>query len=128
MAGLPTGTVTLLFTDVEGSTQLLRQLGDRYSAVLDEHRALLRGAFQTAGGREVATQGDASFAAFGRSLLPDDRLDQLADPPGQPSSMCSVYRAFLDEVDHGRGIHRRDQGKTRNTRHSSGRPLSACTP
>src|SRR6266540_301263 len=67
MAELPTGTVTLLFTDVEGSTQLLRQLGDRYPAVLDEHRGLLRVAFQAAGGREVATQGDASFAAFGRA-------------------------------------------------------------
>src|SRR6266542_2002078 len=67
MAGLPTGTVTLLFTDVEASTQLLRQLGDRYPAVLDEHRALLRAAFQATGGCEVATQGDAFFAAFGRA-------------------------------------------------------------
>ena len=41
-AGLPTGTVTFLFTDIEGSTRLLQDLGDRYPAVLDEHAAILR--------------------------------------------------------------------------------------
>src|SRR6266542_793763 len=67
MAELPTGTVTLLFTDVEGSTQLLRQLGDRYPAVLDEHRGLLRVAFQAAGGRFVVMLGHASCSALVRA-------------------------------------------------------------
>ena len=62
---LPTGTVTFLFTDVEGSTELLARLGrDEYAALLDEHRRLLRAAFADAGGREVDTQGDAFFVAF----------------------------------------------------------------
>jgi predicted ATPase len=61
---LPSGTVTLLFTDIEGSTRLLEELGDRYSDVLAEHRRLLRQAFQAHGGIEVDTQGDAFFYAF----------------------------------------------------------------
>jgi class 3 adenylate cyclase len=52
---LPTGTVTLLFTDVEGSTRLLRELGDAYGAALAEHRRLLRAAFAAHGGVEVDT-------------------------------------------------------------------------
>jgi len=64
-ADLPTGTVTLLFTDVEGSTRLLRELGDvRYAAALEEHRRLVRGAVDAHGGVEVDTQGDAFFVAF----------------------------------------------------------------
>ena len=61
---LPTGTVTLLFTDVEGSTSLLHALGDRYVDVLADHRRLLRDAFRSHGGVEVDTQGDAFFYAF----------------------------------------------------------------
>src|SRR2546430_363724 len=64
MSELPTGTVTFLFTDVEGSTRLLRELGDRYAEVLHEHRATLRRAFERHGGIEVDTQGDAFFVAF----------------------------------------------------------------
>ena len=64
MAELPTGTVTFLFTDVEGSTRLLQELGDGYVAVLEEHRRLLRDAFARHGGVEVDTQGDAFFVAF----------------------------------------------------------------
>jgi len=64
MAELPTGTVTLLFTDIEGSTRLLHWLGERYAEVLAEHRRLLREAFQRHGGVEVDTQGDAFFYAF----------------------------------------------------------------
>ena len=64
MRQLPTGTVTLLFTDMEGSTQLLQQLGDRYAGVLAECRHLLRAAFQHWNGHEVDTQGDAFFVAF----------------------------------------------------------------
>ena len=67
MTGLPTGTVTLLFTDIEGSTRLLQQLGERYERVLVDHRELLRAAFEACDGREVDTQGDAFFAAFSRA-------------------------------------------------------------
>ncbi|HSD81714.1 MAG TPA: adenylate/guanylate cyclase domain-containing protein, partial [Solirubrobacteraceae bacterium] len=64
---LPVGTVTLLFTDIEGSTRLLDRLGDRYAGVLADHRRLLRDAFAAAGGAEVDTQGDAFFVAFARA-------------------------------------------------------------
>jgi predicted ATPase len=64
MDGLPTGTVTFLFTDIEGSTRLLQELGDAYADALAEHRRLLREAFGRHGGVEVDTQGDAFFVAF----------------------------------------------------------------
>ena len=65
MRDLPGGTVTFLFTDVEGSTQLLHELGaDAYAEMLVEHRRVLRNAFVAHGGVEVDTQGDAFFAAF----------------------------------------------------------------
>ena len=67
MQDLPRGTVTLLFTDMEGSTQLLQQLGDQYADVLSECRQLLRTAFQQWSGHEVDTQGDAFFVAFARA-------------------------------------------------------------
>ena len=62
---LPTGTVTFLFTDVEGSTKLLHDLGPaRYAEALAEHRQILRDAVSAYGGVEVDTQGDALFIAF----------------------------------------------------------------
>ena len=62
---LPSGTVTFLFTDVEGSTKLLHELGaDEYAQALAEHRRILREAFSAHGGVEVDTQGDAFFVAF----------------------------------------------------------------
>jgi predicted ATPase/class 3 adenylate cyclase len=64
MAALPTGTVTFLFTDIEGSTRLLQELGDRYATVRDEHAAILRRAVVEAGGVEVSTEGDSFFVAF----------------------------------------------------------------
>src|SRR5439155_9044485 len=67
MRQLPTGTVTFLFTDIEGSTRLLQELGDRYADALAEHRRLLREAFVHHGGIEVDTQGDAFFVAFSRA-------------------------------------------------------------
>jgi len=60
----PSGTVTFLFTDIEGSTVLLRQLRDAYGDVLDTHGRLLRQAFEDAGGQEIDTQGDSFFVAF----------------------------------------------------------------
>ena len=64
---LPTGTVTLLFTDIERSTHLLQRLGDRYTLVLTEVRHLLRSAVQQWHGHEVDIQGDSFFAAFARA-------------------------------------------------------------
>ena len=58
-------TVTFLFTDVEGSTKLLRELGpDAYTAALADHRRVLRAAFAAHGGEEVDTEGDAFFVTF----------------------------------------------------------------
>ena len=64
---LPGGTVTFLFTDIEGSTRLLQELGDHYGQVVADHRRLLRDVFQAAGGSEVDTQGDAFFYSFPRA-------------------------------------------------------------
>lgn len=64
MVPLPTGTITFLFADVEGSTRLLHELGGRYAEVLGHYRQLLRSALETHGGQEVDTQGDAFFVAF----------------------------------------------------------------
>ena len=67
MRELPTGTVTLLFTDIEGSTRLLQQVGQRYDGILTACRQLLRAAFGRWNGYEVDTQGDAFFVAFARA-------------------------------------------------------------
>jgi predicted ATPase/class 3 adenylate cyclase len=67
MRQLPTGTLTLLFTDIEGSTRLLQQLGSSYAEMLREYRRLLRAAFQQWNGHEVDTQGDAFFVVFERA-------------------------------------------------------------
>jgi class 3 adenylate cyclase len=64
---LPSGTVTFLFTDIEGSTRLLKQLRDRYAELLADHQRLLREAFDAHDGREVDTQGDSFFAVFARA-------------------------------------------------------------
>jgi predicted ATPase/class 3 adenylate cyclase len=63
----PSGTVTFLFSDIEGSTQLLTRLGEHWGAALADHRRLLRAAFAENGGYEVDTQGDAFFVAFARA-------------------------------------------------------------
>ncbi len=64
MPTLPIGTVTFLFTDIEGSTRLLQHLGERYTEILEAHHLLLRRAIQERGGCDFDTQGDALFAAF----------------------------------------------------------------
>jgi predicted ATPase/class 3 adenylate cyclase len=83
---LPTGTVTFLFTDVEGSTRLLHELGPAgYADALAEHRRLLREAFGAHGGIEVDTQGDAFFAAFptagGAAAAAREAMEALANGP-----------------------------------------------
>jgi predicted ATPase/class 3 adenylate cyclase len=82
---LPSGTITLLFTDIEGSTRLLHELGERYADVLAEHRRVLREAFSRRGGVEVDTQGDAFFVVFARAsdavAAAGDAQDALAGGP-----------------------------------------------
>ena len=68
MPDLPSGTVTFVFSDLEGSTRLLKQLGDeRFTQLLGTHRALLREIFGRHGGNEIDTQGDAFFYSFSRA-------------------------------------------------------------
>ena len=67
MPALPSGTVTFVFSDIEGSTALLKRLGERYDGVLSDHRRLMRECFTELGGVEIDTQGDAFFFAFPRA-------------------------------------------------------------
>jgi class 3 adenylate cyclase len=68
MSTLPGGTVTFVFTDIEGSTRLLQELGDEgYGRVSGEHRRLVRESFGSRGGTEIDTQGDAFFFSFPRA-------------------------------------------------------------
>ena len=68
MASLPLGTVTFLFTDIEGSTRLLQHLGDNYASLIAEHDRLLREIWARNNGSVVGTQGDSFFVAFGRAI------------------------------------------------------------
>ena len=96
MAELPTGTVTLVFTDIEGSTRLLETLGESYGEVLAEHRSLLRQAFSTHGGIEVDTQGDAFFFAFPRAtdavVATAEAQRALTDHPWPEAAAPSTLR------------------------------------
>ncbi len=83
MSSLPTGTVTFLFTDIEGSTRLLQDLGDRYAQVLADYRQLLRTASARGDGYEVDTQGDAIFLVFPRAK------DALAAAVAAQRAICS---------------------------------------
>jgi predicted ATPase/class 3 adenylate cyclase len=73
---LPTGTVTFLLTDIEGSTNLARALGDRWPDVLDEHHDILRTAIRSHGGIDISTEGDAFFAVFTSAV---DAITACAD-------------------------------------------------
>ncbi|HET6945989.1 MAG TPA: protein kinase, partial [Gaiellaceae bacterium] len=86
---LPTGTVTFLFTDIEGSTDLLKQLGEGYAAALAEHHRILRKAVEEQGGREIDNQGDSFLFAFerantalGAAVLAQRALSEHAWPEG----------------------------------------------
>jgi len=89
---LPSGTVTFLFTDIEGSTRLLNTLGgERYHEVLSEHQRLLRAACAEGGGREIDTQGDSFFFAFRKAkdavaaaIAAQRALAAFEWPNGQP--------------------------------------------
>jgi len=76
---LPSGTVTFLFTDVEGSTRLLREHGDGYAELLSEHRPVPRDAFERHDGVDVDTQGDAFFVAFTRAVGAGSRSRSARD-------------------------------------------------
>ncbi len=67
VAGLPTGLVTFLLTDIENSTALLEKLGDRYSGLLNDVRGMVRRAVEASGGREVDARADEFFAVFERT-------------------------------------------------------------
>jgi len=67
LMSLPAGTITCVFTDMEASTALLKQLGDRYADLLRAHRRIVRDTFSPAGGVEIDTQGDSFFFAFPRA-------------------------------------------------------------
>ena len=88
---LPTGHVTFLFTDIEGSTGLLQQLGDRYAALLADVRAIIRSSVHQAGGREVDARADEFFAVFERA--------PAALQAGLASERAVQQRAWPDGVD-----------------------------
>ena len=117
MAELPSGTVTFLFTDVEGSTRLLKQLRDRYGEVLSEHRRILRAAFEEHGGQEIDTQGDSFFVAFRKArdaaLAAAEAQRALAAHPWLEGVEFRVRMGLHtgepsvgDEGYHGLGVHR----------------------
>jgi class 3 adenylate cyclase len=110
---LPTGTVTLLFTDIEGSTRMLRSLGDGYGAVLRAHRTILRDAVGRHGGVEFGTEGDACFLAFpapaaalaaaaeedARDLTDDHGRRAAADLVADGDTLTALHlRAYLEEA------------------------------
>src|SRR5919201_883290 len=66
-SSFPGGTLTFLFSDIEGSTRLLRKLRSAYGTLLSDHAEISRAAFALHGGREVDTQGDSFFAVFSRA-------------------------------------------------------------
>jgi YVTN family beta-propeller protein len=117
VAELLSGTVTFLFTDVEGSTHLVKQLRDGYGQVLAEHRRILRAAFEAHGGQEIDTQGDSFFVAFRRAteaaLAAGSAQRALAEhswPDGVDvrvrMGMHTGEPTVGDEGYHGLGVHR----------------------
>jgi DNA-binding NarL/FixJ family response regulator/class 3 adenylate cyclase len=116
LSALPTGTVTLLFTDLEGSTGLIRQLGDRYGDLLHDHRLLMRHVVAHHGGSEVDTAGDGNFIAFptardGVSAAVDAQR-AMADHPWPANAVVRVRMALhtgeprlAEQGYHGLGVH-----------------------
>jgi predicted ATPase/class 3 adenylate cyclase len=99
IAELPSGTVTFLFSDVEGSTRLLTRLGGRYGEVLAEHQRLLRAAFDEHDGREVHTEGDGFFVAFARAS------DAMAAAASAQRSLASQHWPEGVDVRVRMGVH-----------------------
>ncbi len=123
--GLPSGIVTFVFTDIEGSTRLLRRLGDRYPPVLERHYELLRDACARHRGHDMGTAGDSLFVAF-------------ADAPSAVLACAEAQRALEAEPwPHGdplrvrMGIHTglavpRDEGYVALSVHQAARVMSAA--
>ena len=99
MAELPSGTVTFLFSDIEGSTRLLTRLRAGYAEVLGEHQRLLRAAFDEHDGREVHSEGDAFFVAFARAS------DAIAAAVGAQRALASQRWPEGVEVGVRMGVH-----------------------
>ena len=112
MRDLPTGTVTFLFTDVEGSTKLLHELGaEGYAEALAEHRQVIREACAAGGGVEVDTQGDAFFFAFptapgavAAAARPSPRRSPWARS-GYASACTREHRSSTEEGYVGDDVH-----------------------
>jgi class 3 adenylate cyclase len=111
------GTVTFVFTDIEGSTRLVQQFKDRWPEVRSAHRRIVREAFEAHGGDEVDTQGDSFFYVFGRArdaaLAAADAQRGLAAhawPPGGEVrirvGMHTGEPVVSEEGYHGVGVHR----------------------
>ena len=107
MRNLPNGTLTFFFSDIEGSTRLLEGLGDRYSPVLERHRAIVRVEFAARGGVEVNTQGDSFFAVFPEAH--EAIVAAVGDPArhGRRAVAGRDDAADPDRAAHGRGARRR---------------------
>ncbi len=94
MSTFPTGTVTFVFTDIEGSTRLLQELGDAYADVTRDHRRIVRESFGSNGGSEIDTQGDAFFYSFPRARdavrAAVDAQRRLADHPWPAAATVRV--------------------------------------
>ena len=88
---LPSGFVTMLMTDIEGSTALVHRLGARYRELIDEVWSILRGAVADAGGHEVEARADEFFAVFESPRSP-------STPRSRCSSSCSA-RSWVDDLD-----------------------------
>jgi len=133
---LPSGTVSFLFTDVEGSTKLLHELGaEGYAQALAEHRRVLREAFTRHGGVEVDTQGDAFFVAFptapGALRAAEEALVGRAQehqdevPPPLRQEPAQALAGAVDLRPHRR---RRAHEQPRRARPARGRHLPQARP
>ena len=134
---LPTGTVTMLFTDIEGSTRLVKQLGDGYGELLAEHRRLLREAFVACGGREMDSQGDAFFVAFPRAR---NAVEAAVSGPARARGAPMARRRRVPRADgspHGRAVGGRrglprdrpaSRRPNRRNRRAAGKSCSRARP
>ncbi len=110
---LPTGTVTFLFSDIEGSTRLVQDLGDRYAEVLERHQTILRSAFAGHDGTEVGTEGDSFFVVFPSA---PDAVAAAVDGERESGDGALARRRAdprADGVAHRRGRLRRRQLRRR---------------